>query len=150
MQSKDLHTEHKFSSPSQCFIIGEARTNADNAITRLYGSFYMGFIIDRDSGIVTDFGCTHTLKVTEDFLRQLFVGAHFPSIDSHLESCLSSVYGGRLPGCPEALPQPSEGARGGSLIPFRPGNTRGIPQKIRRAWEIFRQNTALSQLTSVQ
>ena len=94
MQSKDLHTEHKFSSPSQYFIIGEARTNADNAITRLYGSFYMGFIIDRDSGIVTDFGCTHTLKVTEDFLRQLFVGAHFPSIDSHLESCLSSVYGG--------------------------------------------------------
>ena len=95
MQNKDVsQMENRLSFPTECFIIGEARTNADNAITHIFGSFYMGFIIDRKSEIVTDFSCTHTLNVTELFLRKLFVGAHFPSIDKDLESCLSGTYGG--------------------------------------------------------
>ena len=64
--------------PDHCFVVGESRTNADNAITKQFGSFFMGFIIDRSSEQVLDFNCTHTLLVTETFLRNIFLGAHFP------------------------------------------------------------------------
>ena len=76
------------------FVVGESRTNLDNSITRIFGSFYMGFVIDRDSEAVTAFNCTHTMPVTEDFLRILFLGAHFPSIDEWLECALDARYGG--------------------------------------------------------
>lgn len=77
-----------------CFVVGESRTNADNAITKQFGSFFMGFIIDRSSEQVLDFNCTHTLLVTETFLRNIFLGAHFPSMEEYLETCLLSMYGG--------------------------------------------------------
>ena len=76
------------------FVIGEARTNADNAITKLYGSFFMAFEVAEDTEEVLDFNCTHTLQLTEDFLRRIFVGKHFPSIDSWLEQELDARYGG--------------------------------------------------------
>ena len=28
------------------YVIGESRTNADNAITKMYGSFYMAFEVE--------------------------------------------------------------------------------------------------------
>lgn len=76
------------------YVIGEARTNADNAITKLYGSFFMAFEVSEDAEEVLDFGCTHTLELTEKFLRRIFVGKHFPSIDNWLEAELETRYGG--------------------------------------------------------
>ena len=76
------------------FVIGESRTNADNAITRIYGSFYMAFEISEQTGQVLGFNCTHTLELTEQFLRKLFLGQHFPSIDAWLEEVLERRYGG--------------------------------------------------------
>lgn len=80
--------------PSGCYVIGESRTNADNAITRIYGSFYMAFEVDLQSGLVLAFNCTHTLPLTEDFLRRLFLGERFPEIDSWLEETLRRCYSG--------------------------------------------------------
>lgn len=76
------------------FVIGESRTNADNAITTIYGSFYLAFEVDEQSEQVLDFSCTHTLDLTEKFLKNLFVGQHFPSIDAWLEEVLERRYGG--------------------------------------------------------
>ena len=64
--------------PNTYFVIGESRTNADNAITKIYGSFYVAFEVDGESEAVLGFQCTHTLGLTEDFLRQWFVGQSFP------------------------------------------------------------------------
>ena len=47
------------------YVIGESRTNADNAITKMYGSFYMAFEVDDVTCEVLDFSCTHTVDVTE-------------------------------------------------------------------------------------
>ena len=76
------------------FVIGESRTNADNAITAIYGSFYMAFEISEQTEQVLGFNCTHTLELTEQFLRRLFLGQHFPSIDTWLEEVLERRYGG--------------------------------------------------------
>lgn len=59
------------------FVIGESRTNSDNAITKNYGTFYMAFEVDDLTSEVLDFSCTHTISTTEAFLRKLFVGQVF-------------------------------------------------------------------------
>lgn len=79
---------------SSYYVIGESRTNADNAITRIFGSFYVAFEVDAATEEVLAFNCTHTLDLTEDYLRRLFVGQHFPSIDAWLEGVLKQHYGG--------------------------------------------------------
>ena len=80
--------------PGTYYVIGESRTNADNSITRIYGSFYMAFEVDGESRKVVAFNCTHTLALTEDYLRRLFVGEVFPEIDSWLDETLRQCYGG--------------------------------------------------------
>ena len=83
-------------TPPRCnyYVVGESRTNADNAITSIYGSFYMAFEVDADTEEVLSFGCTHTLEVTEQFLKKLFVGQNFPAVDLWLEGTLKRCYGG--------------------------------------------------------
>ena len=76
------------------FVIGESRTNADNAITKMYGTFYMAFEIDDDTCEVLDFSCTHTIDTTQNYLRKLFLGQNFAEIDEWLEETLNSRYGG--------------------------------------------------------
>ena len=53
------------------FVIGESRTNADNAITKMYGTFYMAFEVEETTFEILDFSCTHTIATTQDFLRSL-------------------------------------------------------------------------------
>lgn len=76
------------------YVIGESRTNADNAITKIYNSFYMAFEVEDGTRQVLDFSCTHTLDVTEHFLRKVFVGQDFLEIDDWLEDLLTRRYGG--------------------------------------------------------
>lgn len=76
------------------YVIGESRTNADNAITKMYGSFYMAFEVDDVTNEVLDFSCTHTVDVTERYLSKLFLGNRFQDIDNWLEKELEQRYGG--------------------------------------------------------
>lgn len=52
------------------------------------------FEIDEKTEQVLTFDCSHTLELTQRFLQDLFVGQHFPSIDSWLEETLARRYGG--------------------------------------------------------
>lgn len=80
--------------PQSIYVIGDSRTNANSAITKRYGSFYAAFEIDGQTEQVLAFDCSHTLELTLRFLQDLFVGQHFPSIDSWLEETLERRYGG--------------------------------------------------------
>ena len=80
--------------PDTYFVIGESRTNSDNAITLISGSFYLGFEVDAKTETVLAFNCTHTLDITENFLKQWFIGKNFVEIDSWLEEALNRRYGG--------------------------------------------------------
>lgn len=79
---------------NSCFVIGESRTNADNAITKIYNSFYMAFEIDDKSGCIIGFDCTHTLEATNIFLQKLFIGKNFLGVEQWLEEELNYRYGG--------------------------------------------------------
>ena len=80
--------------PDTYYVIGESRTNSDNAITKIYGSFYLSFEVDGKTDTVLGFNCTPTLDLTEQYLRTWFVGKNFVEIDSWLEDALNRRYGG--------------------------------------------------------
>jgi beta-lactamase class A len=84
----------KGSGPASYFVIGESRTNADNAITHIFGSFYLALEIDGATEEILAFNCTHTLELTEVFLRRLFVGRNVYEVDEGLETTLRQCYGG--------------------------------------------------------
>lgn len=56
------------------YLIGESRTNVDNAITKVYGSFYIAFEVEPSSGRIADADCSRTLDLTREFVRKIFVG----------------------------------------------------------------------------
>lgn len=64
------------------FIVGESRTNMDNAITIIYNSFYIAFEIDLKTGQILDCGCTHTIDLTEKFVKKLFIGRDIADFDT--------------------------------------------------------------------
>ena len=76
------------------YVIGESRTNIDNAITKIYGSFYMAFEVDENTYEVLDFSCTHTVATTENFLKKLFLGQNFMEIDKWIVEEIELRYGG--------------------------------------------------------
>ena len=67
------------------YIIGESRTNMDNAITAIYNSFYIAYEIDVDTDKIVDVGCTHTINITEDFIKKLFKGKDVTEFDYYAE-----------------------------------------------------------------
>lgn len=80
-------------SKETVYIIGESRTNMDNAITVIYNSFYVAFEIDVDTDTIIDVGCTHTINITEIFMKKLFVGKCLNDLES-LEQEIKRRYHG--------------------------------------------------------
>ncbi|HBB30089.1 MAG TPA: hypothetical protein DC000_12770 [Clostridiales bacterium] len=64
------------------YIIGESRTNMDNAITMIYNSFYMGIEVNVNNDMILDIGCTHTLNLTEKFIKEIFIGKDIKNSES--------------------------------------------------------------------
>ena len=76
------------------YLIGESRTNLDNAITKIFNSFYLAFEVDPETDQILQFGCTHTVDLTETFLSRLFVGQNLWERKETLEAELNRRYGG--------------------------------------------------------
>jgi hypothetical protein len=75
------------------YIIGESRTNLDNAITLIYNSFYIAFVINTENDKIVDIGCTHTIDITDKFIKKLFIGKNFFEFDE-LEQEIKRRYHG--------------------------------------------------------
>lgn len=75
------------------YIIGESRTNMDNAITVIYNSFYVAFEIDVETDEIKDSGCIHTIGITETFIKKLFNGKNMLDSDE-LEQEIKRRYHG--------------------------------------------------------
>lgn len=56
------------------YITGEARTTMDNAITKIYGVFYIAMEVEKATGAILCFDCNATLDLTKDFISKIFIG----------------------------------------------------------------------------
>lgn len=62
------------------YLTGEARTNSDNAITKIYGVFYLAFEIE-ENGEIINMDSNATLELTREFIRKIFVGKNITDED---------------------------------------------------------------------
>ena len=80
--------------PETVYVTGESRTNIDNAITKVYGAFFVALEVDLDSGKILNMDCTHTLELTEKFLRKICVGRSLDRDYEQLEEEITRRYYG--------------------------------------------------------
>lgn len=79
---------------STVYIVGNSRTNTENAITTLYNSFYIGFVIEPGDGRIVDVSCSATIRTTDEFVKSMFVGKSMGSDDASLEYEIRRRYHG--------------------------------------------------------
>lgn len=75
------------------YIIGDSRTNMDNAITVIYNSYYIAFEVDVSNDEISDVGCTHTIDITERFIRKIFIGKNITDSDMIESEILRRYHG---------------------------------------------------------
>lgn len=75
------------------YIIGESRTQTENAITRIYNSFYIAFEIDVKTNRIVDVGCTHTINLTESFIRRLLIDKDFNDEETIINAIQKRYHG---------------------------------------------------------
>lgn len=76
------------------YVIGESRTNMDNAITIIYNSFYVAFEVNVFTDEIVDMGCTHTMDITERFIKNIFIGKRLDKYDHSIEEEIKLRYYG--------------------------------------------------------
>lgn len=74
------------------YITGEARTNLDNAITKIYGTFYMAFEIDLKTGKILKTDCNATMELTREFIKNIFDGKIFDEDEKNITDEISNRY----------------------------------------------------------
>ncbi|HOZ73016.1 MAG TPA: DUF3870 domain-containing protein [Spirochaetales bacterium] len=80
--------------PSTIYVVGNAKTNTENAITTLYNSFYIGFVLDPATGRIVDASCSATIRTTDEFVRGIFVGKAMGRDDASLDDEVRRRYHG--------------------------------------------------------
>ncbi|WP_040213715.1 DUF3870 domain-containing protein [Clostridium polynesiense] len=76
------------------YIVGNSRTTSDNAITKRYLSFFIGFVVKEHSGEIIDVSCSFTIRTTDEFIKSLFIGRTLRNFDENLEIDVKRRYFG--------------------------------------------------------
>lgn len=56
------------------YIVGNAKSQQNNPITHQFGQFFIGFIVERETGKIVSCGSSATIHTTSDFICSLFSG----------------------------------------------------------------------------
>lgn len=80
--------------PNTIYIIGIAKSQQNNPITQQYGRFLLGFVVDKETGVIESCGSTVVMKSTYDFLNSLFAGRHILSDGEVIRSEIENRYFG--------------------------------------------------------
>ncbi len=73
-------------------IIGNARTQQKNPITARFSHFFIVFIVEAETGIITDLDVTVMLPATGKFIKELFMGRSLASVDKELLEEIRTTY----------------------------------------------------------
>jgi hypothetical protein len=80
--------------PNTIYIIGIAKSQQNNPITQQFGRFLLGFVIDKDTGVIETCGSTFVMQSTYDFMNSLFAGRNILDDSELLRSQIENRYFG--------------------------------------------------------
>lgn len=75
-------------------IVGNARPPRDAPIANKYIYFFITFIVDGSTGKILDLESSTILKLTNDFIRELFLGKSLAQLDEDLLAEIKHRYMG--------------------------------------------------------
>lgn len=81
-------------SKNTVYVVGNSKTNMDNAITGRFNSFFIGFVVEIDSDTIIDVSCSSTIRTTNEFVMSLFIGKKLLESDQSLEEEIRRRYHG--------------------------------------------------------
>ncbi|MBK5242933.1 DUF3870 domain-containing protein [Clostridium sp.] len=76
------------------YVVGNAKTNTENAITNKFSSFFIGFVVDVETDTIIDLSCSSTIRTTDDFIKTLLMGRSLKVFDQDLEDEVKKRYHG--------------------------------------------------------
>lgn len=76
------------------YIVGNAKSQQNNPITRQYGQFFIGFVVERDTGLIVACGTSSTIAITNEFISSLFTGKSLQDDPEEIRRQLESRYFG--------------------------------------------------------
>lgn len=76
------------------YIIGNSKTNTENAITHKFNSFFIGFVVEVITGKIIDASCSSTIRTTDEFIRSLFINKNISEFDEDFEEEIKRRYHG--------------------------------------------------------
>ena len=76
------------------YITGEARTTIDNAITKMFGTFYIAFEIILSTDEIINMDCNATLRLTRDFIKRIFLNHNIIKDEEILKKEIATRYFG--------------------------------------------------------
>lgn len=80
--------------PSSIYLSGNAKTQDNSAINHMYKKFFISFIVDGDTGEVFDVASTTLLDMTQDFMKDMFIGQNlYEDIDIMVSQVLRRYFG---------------------------------------------------------
>ncbi|KUO71319.1 MAG: hypothetical protein APF77_10080 [Clostridia bacterium BRH_c25] len=56
------------------YIVGNSKSQMNNPITQMYGQFFIGFIVDNESGRILDAECDAIITLTNSILKDILIG----------------------------------------------------------------------------
>lgn len=81
-------------SKNTVYVVGNSKTNVDNAITSMYNSFFIGFVVDTENDTIIDLSCSATIRTTDEFINSLLIGRKLTEFDASLEEEIKRRYHG--------------------------------------------------------
>ncbi|GAA0180572.1 DUF3870 domain-containing protein [Clostridium sediminicola] len=83
-----------FYEKNTIYILGTARISKNDPISAIYETFFVGIILERDSGKVIDLTCNMVRDVTNDFIKSILVGYNLTEdIDEIIKEIQERFYG---------------------------------------------------------
>lgn len=56
------------------YIVGNSKSQMNNPITQVYGQFFIGFIVEKESGNIIDVECNAIISLTNNILKDILTG----------------------------------------------------------------------------
>lgn len=76
------------------YIIGNSKAPQNNPITHMYNMFFIGLVVDKDTGRIIDAGAAGVLPLTSEFIRSIFLDKNIECNISEISKEIESRYFG--------------------------------------------------------
>lgn len=86
--------EKKMFRDNTLYIVGNAKVQQNNPITHQFGQFFIGFVVERETGVIVSCGSSTTIPITAEFICSLFRGRSLKDAAEDIRKLLESRYFG--------------------------------------------------------